>query len=152
MTKKADKDSFNYEPGESIGYLVRDTFRAFTRVLQTKIADHDITIGQWYFLRVLWEGDGLTQRELSERVGMMEPTTTVAIGGMEKAGLITRRKNADDRRKINVFLTPKGKRLKASLLPYARDINQGAVKGIAKKDLAVFRKVIGAMKKNLNSP
>lgn len=149
MAGKAGKDTFNYAPGESVGYLIRDTFRAFTRVLQAKIADHDVTIGQWYFLRVLWEEDGLTQRELSDRVGMMEPTTTVAISGMEKAGLIRRKKNTSDRRKINVFLTPKAKRLKATLLPYARDVNELAVAGISKKDLAVFRAVIAAMKDNI---
>ena len=65
----------------SIGYVLRDTYRGFSRVLQSKIAPHGVSIGQWYFLRVLWEEDGLTQRELSQRVGMMEPTTVTALNG-----------------------------------------------------------------------
>ncbi len=40
--------------------------------------------GQWYFLRVLWTEDGLSQRELSARVGTMEPTTVIALRSMER--------------------------------------------------------------------
>ena len=44
------------------------------------------TRGQWYFLRVLWITDGLSQRELSARVGMMEPTTVIALRSMRTLG------------------------------------------------------------------
>src|ERR1044072_9464002 len=79
-----------FPPDESSGYLVRDAHRAFQRLLERRIAPHGVTRGQWYFLRVLWNEDGLTQRELSARVGMMEPTTVIALRGMEKSGLIRR--------------------------------------------------------------
>ena len=58
--------------------------------LEKRISPHGVTRGQWYFLRVLWEEDGLSQRELSVRVGMMEPTTVIALRSMEKAGLVRR--------------------------------------------------------------
>ena len=58
--------------------------RAFQRLLERRIAPYGVTRGQWYFLRVLWEEDGLSQRELSARVGMMEPTTVIALHSMEK--------------------------------------------------------------------
>src|SRR5262245_43196205 len=76
-----------YPPIESAGYLVRDAHRAFQKLLEKRIAASGIARGQWYFLRVLWIEDGLSQRELSTRVGMMEPTTVIALRRMEKAGL-----------------------------------------------------------------
>src|SRR5262249_41596798 len=79
-------------------YLVRDAHRAFQRLLEKRITAHGITRGQWYFLRVLWNKDGLSQRALSSRVGMMEPTTVIALRSMERAGLIRRSRSADDRR------------------------------------------------------
>src|SRR5271165_6087671 len=105
-----------FPPQLSSGYLVRDAHRAFQRLLERRIAPYGVSRGQWYFLRVLWINDGLSQRELSARVGMMEPTTVIALRSMEKAGLIHRVRSGDDRRKVRVLLTPKGKRLRNELL------------------------------------
>src|SRR5882672_11202367 len=88
----------DFLPAESSGYLVRDAHRAFQRLLGKRIAAYGITRGQWYFLRVLWTEDGLSQRELSARVGMMEPTTVIALRSMEKSGLIRRVRSTDDKR------------------------------------------------------
>src|SRR3546814_9202530 len=70
----------------SIGYLARVVFRSFSRLLERRTLAYDVSAGQWRFLRQLWREDGITQRELSERVGMREPTTVVALKGLEKAG------------------------------------------------------------------
>jgi DNA-binding MarR family transcriptional regulator len=135
---------------ESDGYLVRDAHRAFQRLLERRIAPHGVTRGQWYFLRVLWTKDGLSQRELSERVGMMEPTTVIALRSMEKAGLIRRVRSTDDRRVTHVRLTPKAKRMRDGLLKLAREINAQADAGVSQDDIAVFRRVITRMTKNLD--
>ena len=135
---------------ESDGYLVRDAHRAFQRLLERRIAPHGVTRGQWYFLRVLWTQDGLSQRELSERVGMMEPTTVIALRSMEKVGLIRRVRSTDDRRVTHVRLTPKAKRMRDGLLKLARNINAQADAGISQGDIAVFRRVIMRMTKNLD--
>ena len=135
---------------ESDGYLVRDAHRAFQRLLERRIAPHGVTRGQWYFLRVLWTKDGVSQRELSERVGMMEPTTVIALRSMEKAGLIRRVRSTDDRRVTLVRLTPKAKRMRDNLLKLARGINAQANAGISQEDIAVFRQVIMRMTKNLD--
>jgi DNA-binding MarR family transcriptional regulator len=129
---------------------VRDAHRAFQHVLEQRIAPFGVTRGQWYFLRVLWIEDGLTQRELSARVGMMEPTTVIALRGMEKAGLLRRARSRDDRRRAHVWLTPEGRRLQKRLLPLARRIVARAEKGIPPGDLATFRAVIARMTKNLD--
>jgi DNA-binding MarR family transcriptional regulator len=140
----------DYPPAESCGYLVRDAHRAFQRLLEKRIAPFGVTRGQWYFLRVLWSRDGVSQRELSERVGMMEPTTVIALRGMEKAGLIRRVRSADDKRKAQVWLTAKAKRLRQRLLALARRINNEALAGIAGTELAAFRHAIAKMTANLD--
>ena len=57
-----------------------------------RLAEHGVSFGHWTFLRILWEGDGLTQRELSEQAGVMEPTTFSALKTMERLGYVARRK------------------------------------------------------------
>jgi len=140
----------DFPPRLSSGYLVRDAHRAFQRLLERRIAPYGVTRGQWYFLRVLWTTDGLSQRELSARVGMMEPTTVIALRSMEKAGLIRRVRSGDDRRKVRVLLTAKAKRLRNELLGVARTITDEAEQGVAARDLASFRRVIARMTANLD--
>lgn len=139
-----------FPPTRSSGYLVRDAHRAFQHLLERRIAPFGVTRGQWYFLRVLWIEDGLTQRELSARVGMMEPTTAIALRTMEKAGLVRRARSRDDRRRAHVWLTPEGRRLQSRLLPVARRIVEQAEKGISSRDLESFRSVIAHMTRNLD--
>jgi len=141
--------AFEMEPGKSLGYLVRDTNRLLSRALAAEIAVAGVGIGQWYFLRILWEEDGLTQRELSQRVGMMEPTTVTALNGMEKTGLISRVRNAEDRRKVNVYLTDKGRALKGELLPRAAEVNARAAADLAPDEIDMLRRLLTKVKTRL---
>ncbi len=141
-----EEERVEFHPEHSTGYLLRDTFRAFSKVLAARISPHGVTIGQWYFLWVLWEEDGLTQRELSQRVGMMEPTTVTALNGMEKRGYVRRVRNTEDRRKVNVFLTRKGRSLRNKLLPYAIEVNRFATEGVSEADLENLRSTLRRMR------
>jgi len=134
---------------KSIGYQIRTTNRLMTRYLQQKIMPHGVTIGMWYFLRVLWRQDGLTQRELSQIVGTMEPTTLTAIKSMERRGLVRREKNGTDRRKINIFLTEEGRALRDELLPLAKEVVDEAVEGFSDRERAAFLEYLAAIQKNV---
>jgi DNA-binding MarR family transcriptional regulator len=147
---RSTRRAADFPPRISSGYLVRAAHRAFQRLLERRIAPYGVTRGQWYFLRVLWISDGLSQRELSARVGMMEPTTVIALRSMEKAGLIHRVRSGDDRRKVRVLLTAKAKRLRNELLGVARTITDEAEEEISARDLASFRRVIARMTANLD--
>jgi MarR family transcriptional regulator, organic hydroperoxide resistance regulator len=140
----------DFSLGGSLGYLVRDANRAFQRLLERRIAPHGVTRGQWYFLRVLWEEEELSQRELSARVGMMEPTTVIALRGMEKAGLVRRTRSADDKRITRVHLTPKARRLRDRLLKLSQGVNDQGAEGIDAAELAQFRRMIARMTENLD--
>jgi len=136
-------------PGRSVGYLVRQTHRAFTRSLQARIAPHGVSIGMWFFLRALWQEDGISQRELSDRVGMMEPTTASALNTMERRGFVRRLRNRTDRRVVNVFLTERGRALKRELLPLAAEVNDVALRGVAGQELTRLRAVLEKLQANL---
>src|SRR5215208_18180 len=134
----------------SVGYQIRMTHRALQRYLQIKIKPHNVTLGTWYFLRALWHEDGLTQRELSRRIGTREPTTMTAIVAMEANGLVRRVRNNVDRRKQNVFLTPKGRRLKSKLLPLATEVVNTATAGFGERELALLLGLLATIQRNLD--
>jgi MarR family transcriptional regulator, organic hydroperoxide resistance regulator len=136
---------------ESVGYQIRQTHRLVQRYLQQKIEPYGVTLGMWYFLRALWHQDGLTQRELSLVVGTMEPTTLTAINSMERKGFVRRVKNAEDRRKINVFLTQRGIALRAELMPLAKEVVNDAVAGFSTKEQAAFLRQLKVVQDNLTA-
>jgi DNA-binding MarR family transcriptional regulator len=108
-----------------------------------------VSFGHWAFLRILWEQDGLTQRQLSQEAGVMEPTTAAAMRALEKLGYIVRRKKAENRKNVHVFLTPKGAALKAKLVPLAEEVNRIAARGVAPEHIAITRQTLLAVIRNL---
>jgi DNA-binding MarR family transcriptional regulator len=136
-------------PRDRLAHLVKDTMRAFDRALHARLARHGVSIGHWPFLRALWETDGLSQSELSREAGVMEPTTFVALKAMEARGYVVRRPVLGDRRKKQVFLTPRGRALERKLVPLAVAINATAVKGVSVRRVAATRRTLVAILANL---
>ncbi len=136
-------------PNDRLAHLVRDAARALGRSLSIRLAEHHVSFGHWSFLRVLWVEDGLTQRALSERVGVMEPTTFSAMKTMERLGYVVRRQHEGDRKKVYIHLTPKGRLLEKRLVPLAEEVNRIAVAGISPEHVTITRAVLLAMIENL---
>jgi DNA-binding MarR family transcriptional regulator len=154
MNKGADTDLIlrhwrEAVPNDRLAHLVKDATRALVRALQIRLAEHSVSFGHWSFLRILWEGDGLTQRELSASACVLEPTTFSSLKAMERLGYIVRRQRAGDRKKVFVFLTPKGRALRHRLVPLAEEVNRVAIRGVAAADVAIMRKALFAIIENL---
>ena len=138
-----------YPPQDSVGHQVRWAHRALQREIEERLRPFGISSGMWHFLRALWEEDGLSQRELSDRVGTSEPTTVSALHAMEKRGLALRVPNSDDRRKSNIFLTRPAKELRDMLLREAREVNRTATAGIGAAEIESLKATLGKIRKNL---
>jgi DNA-binding MarR family transcriptional regulator len=136
-------------PNDRLAHLVRDCGRACVRALQLRLAEHGVSFGHWTFLRILWTNDGLTQRDLSARAGVTEPTAFAALKGMEDRGLIARHQAPDNRKNIYITLTAKGRSLRKTLEPLAEEVNRVAVAGVPPKDVAATRSTLLAIIENL---
>lgn len=136
-------------PNDRLAHLVKDTTRAFVRALQVRLSQHSVSFGHWAFLRILWERDGLNQRELSDRAGVMEPTTFAAIKAMERLGYVTRVQRPGNRKMVFIHLTPQGRLLKRKLVPLAEEVNNIGVRGIKDADVATTRRTLLAILDNL---
>lgn len=136
-------------PDDRLAHLVKDAMRGLTRSLQRRLNECSVSFGHWSFLRILWVTDGLTQRELSERAGVMEPTTFSALAAMEKLGYVHRVPSAEGGRKVHIFLTPSGKALKEKLVPMAVEVNEIAIRGVTEEEVAATRRTLLAVVRNL---
>ena len=136
-------------PNDRFAHLVKDATRSFQRSLQMRLARFDVPFGHWTFLRALWERDGLTQKQLSDEVGVMEPTTLMAVRAMEARGWVERRQRADNRKNVHIYLTDAGRALKDVLVPLAEEVNASGAKGLTADEIAVARRVLLTMITNL---
>jgi MarR family transcriptional regulator, organic hydroperoxide resistance regulator len=146
---KTDKRPKKYSTKDSTGFLVRSLHQSFNRNLAQKITSEDLTTAQWYFLRALWEKEGVAQKELSRSVGLTESTTVAALKILEKKGLIKRKRDVKDTRRINVSLTSKGRSVEEKLLSDVMTINSIARKGYSAAEIKAFHKILRDMQHKL---
>ena len=139
---------FDANTDNSIGYLLRDTARRILGDLTTRLEPHGITLPQYFVLRELWQEEGLMQRELANRVGVLEPTMVTTLDALERLNLIVRVRSTTDRRKTHVQLTPEGRTMRDTLQGYASDVLEHALQGISNEDIAVLRSILQRVKGN----
>jgi DNA-binding MarR family transcriptional regulator len=136
-------------PNDRLAHLVKHAARGLARALQMRLTEHAVSYGHWTFLRILWEAEGLTQRQLSDEAGVMEPTTFSALNAMEKLGYVTRRPSPTSRKEVHVYLTAKGRALKTKLVPLAEEVNAVALGRVDPGDIAATRRTLLALIANL---
>lgn len=140
-----------FKPDDSVGYLLRMTSRAFTRAFQVRIEQDGITIGMWYYLRALWEEDGLTQSELSQKVETMDPSTGSALRKMERLGLIYRSADRKDRRKWHIFLTDKAKKNRGKYLRHSVELQDFVKRILTSKEEIMLRAILKKLRESLKN-
>ena len=112
----------------SIPFLLRRTSRYFRLGMQNRLRQYDLGFSHWFFLRALWLKDGITQRELCQRIEAPEPAAVSALRELERQRYVRRVRDKDNKRKILVFITPKGHALREKLLPHAYELASMGVK------------------------
>jgi homoprotocatechuate degradation regulator HpaR len=79
--------------------------------------DFGLTEQQWRVLRVLWEGDDITIRQLAEVTLIPAPSLVGIVDRLERDGLVARQRLTTDRRKVNVAVTQAGAELEDKIMP-----------------------------------
>jgi DNA-binding MarR family transcriptional regulator len=141
---------FDADTGKSIGYLLRDGSRRILSELALRLEPHGISLPQYFVLRELWREEGLTQRELANRVGVLEPTMVTTLDALERQGTIVRVRSTTDRRKTHVGLSGDGRTLRATLHGYAAGVLERALDGLSDVDVATLRRLLQQVKRNLD--
>ena len=136
---------------ESMSYLVCIFYRNLMGSMDKRTMPYGISASQWRFLRALYVEEGSTQRELSHRVGLREPTTVRALTRLERDGLVKRVANTSDKRKVNVFLTQKARKLVSTLLPSVIEVNEMSITGFSKDEERMLKRLLIKAVQNLDA-
>jgi DNA-binding MarR family transcriptional regulator len=129
----------------SLGYVINHLARLFGDGLARRLRPFGVTIGQLPLLLALWEEEGLSQTELSRRLGIEPATTTNTLARMERDGLVERQADASDQRGRRVYLTERGRELEEPVTAAARQVNAQAVQRLSAGEVAELRHMLGRM-------
>ncbi|TBR39954.1 MULTISPECIES: MarR family winged helix-turn-helix transcriptional regulator [Dyella] len=86
--------------------------RAVTATYRPLLDDLGLTYPQYLTLLVLWEQDGLTVRELGQRLQLDSGTLTPLLKRMAQSGLVVRERRRSDEREVEIRLTDDGRALR----------------------------------------
>mgnify|MGYP003380914916 CR=1 FL=1 len=131
---------------QSAGYLANHMARLFARGLTERIKPLGLTTGTFPALLELWECDGLTQKQLVERLDIEQATMANTLARMERDGLIWRERDESDGRVQRVWLTDRARGLRAPATEAAMAENVEALASLSDAErcqfIALMQKVI----------
>ncbi|MFF3332965.1 MarR family winged helix-turn-helix transcriptional regulator [Streptomyces sp. NPDC002888] len=122
----------------SLGYQVNHLARLLAQALAVRITPHGVVPGQFAPLLALFELDGLSQRELCERVRIEQPTMANTLQRMERDGLVRRVPDPADRRRAQVYLTERARAIEQELISAALAVNGAATEGLTDAEAETY--------------
>jgi len=95
------------DPHRSVNIVIKEISRLFTRNFEARVRGHGLTQTQWQALAALSRREGIKQAELAELLQVQPISLGRLIDRMEAAGWVERRPAPNDRRAVQLYLTPK---------------------------------------------
>ena len=85
---------------------------AMNKLYRELLADLGLTYPQYLVMLVLWQHDDQRVSEIGARLFLDSATLTPLLKRLEKAGLVTRTRDAADERSVRIALTAAGRALR----------------------------------------
>ena len=136
---------------EPIGRAIASSAKVLSRAFERELAEAGGSQPVWLILLALKQQDWRTQQDLAAAVGIEGPTLTHHLDGLDKAGLIERARDPNDRRAVRVELTDAGDKLFKRLAKAAIGFDQRLRAGLSDEELDEFRRVLARLRDNVAS-
>lgn len=136
---------------DCIGFITNRASKKITDEFNRRLKDSGITRVKWIALFYIGEVEGISQKELSQKMNVNESSIVRLLDRMEKEELTFRVRDSQDRRITKISLTDKGKELREELMPLGQQFQDEATKEISQEELDTFKYVLEKMIKNLTS-
>ncbi|UNK20291.1 MarR family transcriptional regulator [Paenibacillus sp. N3/727] len=132
-----------------IGVIVHRADLKLNNYYQKVVNPFDITVDQWEILVILWEREGITQKELAERLYKDQTNIARMLFKLEKKGFIYRVTHETDRRSLRVYLTDKGQEIKDEILAPSIEAYKKTIEGLTEEEVETFRRILSVMYDNV---
>jgi DNA-binding MarR family transcriptional regulator len=141
----------NFVVDESIGYLIKRVRSMLSTAVEREIADtadSDVTYEQWGVLVMILMERGDTAAVLSRGMECDTGSMTRMLDRLEAKELIVRTRSTDDRRRVQIDLTPAGKKKAERLVKAIVTVLNRHLDGFSRDELELFKGFLRRMLAN----
>ena len=141
--------SFNIN--NCVNYITAASIKKISKAYNDWLTPFGITRIQWTALYYVSKHREISQRELSNVMGIKDSSGMRLLERLERDDFVKRTRSQIDKRIIVVSLTEKGKATMKELLPLGEEFSQVLINGISDKELEMFLNIINRMEDNILS-
>jgi len=134
---------------EALGFIIHDVARMMRWNFERRAHEYNLTRSQWSVLVLLSRENGAQQKRLADIIGVTAITMTGLVDRLERAELVERRQDPQDRRAKQVFLTDKVEPLMEKIKLVAKQVRSSALKGISAAEEQQLADLLRRMRANL---
>jgi len=102
---------------QSLPIMLNRTLDAIMPRFRRIFREAGLTEQQWRVLRVLWDLNEVTFREMADLTLIAPPSLVGVIDRLEARGLVSRRRSTSDRRAVDISLTAEGRGIEQQVMP-----------------------------------
>ncbi|HUB97814.1 MAG TPA: MarR family winged helix-turn-helix transcriptional regulator [Stellaceae bacterium] len=135
---------------DSLDFLIRDTRLRLYKYIDGRIAQAGFPLRLWFPLRALYRNEGITQRMLGRLMGYGDAHAGVIVKVMQRRRLVYRQPSPTDKRKINLYLTPEGRKFARIGLRHMQAVNRKITAGFSATEARLLRSLLLRARDNLN--
>lgn len=132
-----------------IAFITNRASKKLADAFNKRLSNLGITRVQWTALYYLGQQEGLNQKELGILMNIKGSTVARLIDRLEKENYVERKQDPEDRRKTNLHLTTRGRRLRDKIIPEGEKMSQICSQGITEEEMETFRQVLKKMVTNI---
>ena len=127
---------------ETIDSKLKTAWQIVSRMYNVEASKHSATISTAHFLLNVDSHEGSYASDIAPALGTESTSLSRIINSLEEEKLITRKSDKEDKRRIKILLTAKGKQKKELAKNYVRDFNQLVAQRIGKSRIEEFFKTV----------
>ena len=131
---------------EPIGLQLMRTAKLVSRAFEEALAEAGGTLPTWLILVSLKSQQHGAQRDIAAAVGVEGPTLTHHLNRLERAGLVQRSRDPDNRRVHRVLLTEAGEAAFGSMLGAAQAFDRRLRDALTQRQLADLEQALGVLR------
>jgi DNA-binding MarR family transcriptional regulator len=132
-----------------VPFLLNQVTSLFNDRLKAALRSHNVSVPQWRILSLLKIDGPQNINGISEKAVISQPTVSKVIDQLEQAMLVVRRPLAENRRVVQVMLSPQGDAMIDAIFPLAIDARDRALRGVAGTDRDELVRILQTVFTNL---
>lgn len=141
----------NREQDEKLKYEMEFTrvIRMYYGRMQAQLAEVGIYRGQPPIMGLLYQHDGMSQKEMAGALNLSPATMTVTLKRMEKAGLVRREMDEHDQRILRVHLSEQGRQMWLKSADQIRAVTEELMEGFTPEEEQQMREYLYRIARNM---